>query len=64
MNYAIEMIKVLFVDILIGEMANDHDYNKTKNAFIVIELLDSERIAGLQSVLDFIENNRSEIFKG
>lgn len=37
---------------------------KTKNAFIVIELLDSERIAGLQSVLDFIENNRSEIFKG
>jgi len=41
-----------------------HDYNKTKNAFIVIELLDSEKITGLQSVLDFIENNRSEIFKG
>ncbi|MCB5154219.1 B3/4 domain-containing protein [Streptococcus mutans] len=38
--------------------------NKTKNAFIVIELLDSNRIESLQLALDFIEKNAQNYLKG
>lgn len=36
----------------------------TKNAFIVIELLDSDRMEDLQAALDFIEKNAQKYLKG